>query len=551
MTSSIERESVSDVDLIGDARTGDEEAIEELYRRHREPALRFARSLTDPVTAEDVVAEAFVKVLESIRSGGGPSVAFRPYLLTAVRNTYVSHVRRDSRHVWVDDHESSLDRPTDADVTDHRHESALLAAAFATLPERWQAVLWHSTVEDEDHVTIGRRLGLKPNAVAALGFRARDGLRRAYLDAHLGAADEHCRPYRELLAPYVRGHLRTRRREEVQRHLGDCPACTAGYLELSAINANLGAVLAPALLGVTAASYAVLTGGTGGAVGLAGGSPLRHWARVHRGATATGVAVAATVVVTTASFALVSALGPSEAGTGAGSTSAGASTVPDEPSGTAGIDSHEDPAPTLDERPRASARPGLTPASPSATPSSAPSGSTAPTPEPSETPTGAAPGGGKDTPTGTPSTAPTAAPTPSTTPTEPSPTVTTSPTPDPVLTHLDLGLTGGSVVWYGPHHHVGMQVAGGADPTILTVVVRGLESYTVHSEAAYVPGTCTTSATDGDLSTLSCLLEPTGGSFAIDLVVTGAQGALDATARVSAADNLDPEPGNDELHFTG
>ena len=53
--------ATSDLDLIARARGTDPEAVEELYRRHRDAALRFARSLTDPVTAEDVVAEAFAE----------------------------------------------------------------------------------------------------------------------------------------------------------------------------------------------------------------------------------------------------------------------------------------------------------------------------------------------------------------------------------------------------------------------------------------------------------------------------------------------------------
>ncbi|HTW16707.1 MAG TPA: sigma-70 family RNA polymerase sigma factor [Nocardioides sp.] len=543
MTSFIERETLSDVDLLLEARTGDESAVEELYRRHRESALRFARSLTDPVTAEDVVAEAFVKVLETIRSGGGPEVSFRPYLLTAVRNTYVSHVRRDARHVWVDD-QRGLDRPTDADVTEQRHESTLLASAFAALPERWQTVLWHSTVEGEDHDTIGRRLGLKPNAVAALGFRARDGLRKAYLDAHLGAADERCRPYREQLAPYVRGHLRSRQREEVQRHLDDCPACTAGFLELSAINTNLGAVLAPALLGSTAAGYAALTaGGSGGLVG--GGGALRHWIRANRTLTATGAAVAATVVVTAASFALVSALDTSEPGTGSGSTTAGASTSPDSPAGTSGParDQESTGPATSDVRPRVPALPVVTPLP---TPTSAvPSPTTAPpTPSPEDrSDVLVGPGGGK--PVGSPSYAPTPPVG------QPSPSETTPPTEVPEPTTHDLALTGKSWFWNGPHHHLQMTVTGAAETTALTIRVRNLESYSVHAEAQYVPGTCTTAGTDGDLTTLTCALGAVSGTFAIDVVVTGGQGALDATVRISATENLDPDPANDELHYTG
>ena len=76
---------------------------------------------------------------------------------------------------------------------------ALLAAdrtqAFASLPERWQLVLWHTEVEGRSAAEVAPILGLAPNAVAALAYRAREGLRQAYLNAHIHAGPpEACRP---------------------------------------------------------------------------------------------------------------------------------------------------------------------------------------------------------------------------------------------------------------------------------------------------------------------------------------------------------------------
>jgi hypothetical protein len=45
---------------------------------------------------------------------------------------------------------------------------------------------------------------------------------------------------------------------------------------------------------------------------------------------------------------------------------------------------------------------------------------------------------------------------------------------------------------------------------------------------------------------VTCQLAPGQGAFAIDVVVSG---QLDAVARVSAVDNVDPNPANDELVF--
>ncbi len=539
MTASLERESASDLDLISAARSGDEEAVAELYVRHHDAAVRYARGLTDPTTAEDLVSEAFARLLESIQAGGGPEVAFRPYLLRTVHNVYVNHVRRDSRYTWVEDADA-LEAPVTVDPVEERRESAVLAAAFASLPERWQAVLWHTVVESDDHTTVGRLLGLKANAVAALAFRARDGLREAYLDAHLGEArDEACGPYREELAAYARGRLRGRRRDRVEDHLARCPDCTAGYLELHALGADLGMVLAPAILGVTAATYAGAGGSGGSSIGL-------YHGRGHRSAT-TGVTAAAAVVLVAAAAAGAFAW--------MAQTGSGDAAVADSSDHTTGV---AESGPTLTDAPPAPPTPARRPSnSPSVVPPLLPTvAPSRPVPPPTRNP---APTPPRETEAPTPSATPTApeptrrpsaAPTavPSTTPTgSPTvePTVNPTPTPDPA-THEDLRLSSGSHTYYGPDHHVEMSVAALLDPTVLTIDVVGLTRFAVHSGSSYLPATCTQTSTDATATRLTCQLSPGTGMFAMDLVVSG---SLDVTVRVSAEGNEDPDPTNDVLTF--
>jgi RNA polymerase sigma factor (sigma-70 family) len=68
------------------SRVAESRSYEELYVEHAPAARRLALSMVPPDVADDVVAEAFARVLAVIREGGGPSHAFRGYLLTAVRN---------------------------------------------------------------------------------------------------------------------------------------------------------------------------------------------------------------------------------------------------------------------------------------------------------------------------------------------------------------------------------------------------------------------------------------------------------------------------------
>lgn len=240
----------SDADLLAAYRSGDAEAAAALYRRHHGAALTVARALSATGEgAEDVVAEAWTSVLSAVRAGAGPSFAFRPYLLTAVRHRHYAVSRRDRHAVPAED----LDQVAEPapDETELRLESSLLAEAFGSLPERWQAVLWHTTIHDEPAETVGRTLGLRPSAVTSLAHRARDGLRKAYLVAHLERTDDpECRTVRDLLPAYDRGRLRARRHELVETHLRTCADCEDALAVLHGLGTYPGALLLPALLGV-------------------------------------------------------------------------------------------------------------------------------------------------------------------------------------------------------------------------------------------------------------------------------------------------------------
>ena len=64
----------------------DPSAFGVLYQRHFEAVQSLARELVpSPAEADHLVAETFALVHEATQSGGGPTDAFRPYVLTALR----------------------------------------------------------------------------------------------------------------------------------------------------------------------------------------------------------------------------------------------------------------------------------------------------------------------------------------------------------------------------------------------------------------------------------------------------------------------------------
>ena len=255
----------SDAELISAVRAGDVASYGELFSRHVGSARRLARQLVPGPDVDDLVSESFAKVLGVLQRGGGPDLAFRAYLLTAVRRLHVDRIRASSRLHTTDDLTPFDPGVPFKDTAVEGFENAAAARAFALLPERWQLVLWHTEVEGQKPADVAPLLGMTPNAVSALAYRAREGLRQAYLSMHArDVADDACERTRGELGAYVRGGLSRRDAARVERHLADCRACTALYLELLEVNSNLRGVLAPLLLGGAAAAYLAGSGAAGG-----------------------------------------------------------------------------------------------------------------------------------------------------------------------------------------------------------------------------------------------------------------------------------------------
>lgn len=256
--SDLEYTDDSDIALIRRTRTGDVDAYGLLHARHagaaKALAWRMSRSASD---ADDLVSEGFARVLGALQRGRGPEVAFRPYLLSTIRRLAYDRTNREKRETPV---EYDLDEPMDpqGDPVVEGFERDTAAAAFATLPERWRMVLWHTEVEGQSPAQVAELLGIKPNAVAALAYRAREGLRQAYLSQHAAAAPSaanECRLTNDRLASYVRGGLTAPQEARVRDHLEACEDCRAAYLELASVNTSLRGLVGFAVLGPAAAPY--------------------------------------------------------------------------------------------------------------------------------------------------------------------------------------------------------------------------------------------------------------------------------------------------------
>ncbi|MBR8642432.1 sigma-70 family RNA polymerase sigma factor [Streptomyces tuirus] len=279
----------SDAELIDRMRAGDDTAYEELYRRHAQAVRRYAWTCCrDAHTADDLTAEVFARMLQAVRGGSGPEHAVRAYLLTSVRRVAASWTRSARREQLVDDFAvfatqsaRASDLPEDdslevgADVRAmHEAERSMAMRAFRSLPERWQAVLWHTEVEDESPSEVATLFGLDANGTRVLASRAREGLKQAYLQAHVSATlttDEECARYADQLGTYARGRLRTRAERGLRKHLEECAKCRLAALQIEEVAGGIPAVVPVAVIGwFGAAGYAKAAGLIAGGAGAAG-----------------------------------------------------------------------------------------------------------------------------------------------------------------------------------------------------------------------------------------------------------------------------------------
>ncbi|MFF9198695.1 sigma-70 family RNA polymerase sigma factor [Streptomyces sp. NPDC014779] len=420
----------SDADLIQRMRDGDDSAYEELFRRHSAAVRRYARTCCrDADTADDLTAEVFARTLQAVRGGAGPEQAVRAYLLTSVRRVAATWIRTQKREHLVEDFAVfAEDAARAAEVSDqsatfgagldlgadvlamHEAEQSLAMQAFRSLPERWQAVLWHTTVEEESPSEVAPLFGLTANATAVLASRAREGLKQAYLQAHVSqslTAGGDCARYADRLGAYARGGLRMRAERGLRKHIEECAKCRLAAGELAHVNAGIPALLPVAVIGWFAAGYSLKAAGV-----VAGGAA---------GAGAAGAAAAATGGTTSGATAGASAAASEGLGIPAKAGIAAVAAV----AATAGLVwalTGSEPEPV--------AQPAVTPtvAAPAETPPPPPSPK--PTPKPVPPPVQAPPPAPKPSPTPTPSRTASPRPTPSPTP-KPTPPPSPKPKPKP------------------------------------------------------------------------------------------------------------------------
>ncbi len=290
---------MSDADLIQAARDSSPTALAVLRRRHEPAVLDYLRRVGKPGTDVDALCDdVFARAEGDLAAGRGPTNAFRAYVLTTARTVLEARTRRGRSDALAaaDAAPGWLTVPGDEATVRDRS-----ARAFATLPERWQMVLWHAAVETTPASELGPMLGAQALGIDALVYRAREGFRQAYVADYLEReAEPDCREIGQWLLGHVRGDLSRRVAPEVADHVGGCKRCRAIVAELKDVRRTISRGAAPLVLGTGARRYlnptpeeeaaAAALAGAKGANGAHGNGTAARATGGRNGKAATGTA---------------------------------------------------------------------------------------------------------------------------------------------------------------------------------------------------------------------------------------------------------------------
>ena len=227
--STSEPASRDDAGLVSAIASGDAAAYAQLHERHVAAARSLADLVAEPRQAEEVLSEAFARLQAELRDGGGPRSAVRLYLLTEVR------------------------RAAGQGTDDPELAGSLLARAFAALPERERAALWHAVVEQADPAQTAAILGVPAGALEDLAADASAAYTRSYLKLYeAGLGPEDCREAVGGLDHDVAGAPSSLDAFATLPHLRACRECRAAAIELADLGRSLPGWVAPVYLGVAA-----------------------------------------------------------------------------------------------------------------------------------------------------------------------------------------------------------------------------------------------------------------------------------------------------------
>lgn len=170
--------------LIRRAKRGEPAAFAEIYERHYDAiyAYLFYR-LGDPVAAEDLAAEVFLRLVEKISGFNYRGRPILAWLYTIARNQLADHHRQSGLDTSLPLDEQKVVTVHDMEqVVELRLERVCLQRAMRRLRDAYQQVILLRFVHGLSHAETAAILGKTENATKVLQHRALKSLRQALDD---------------------------------------------------------------------------------------------------------------------------------------------------------------------------------------------------------------------------------------------------------------------------------------------------------------------------------------------------------------------------------
>lgn len=248
-------ENPTDAELVEAARGGDSFAITRLWQRHLAVAWSAARAASGRADAEPVVVRTAERLIAELGEGRGPVGATRPHLLAltrlAVADLESAESSAASTAAEPDAVRDGADRAPALELApaetyrdllpDGLGDGTAAAAAYASLPTRWQEALWLAEVEGLPAAEAAAELGLTADGVESVLADARVALRAEWSSRRLAALPDD--------APCRAAAAAVKDDRKARAHLDDCDGCRAVAAPPDAASRRALAILPLLLLG--------------------------------------------------------------------------------------------------------------------------------------------------------------------------------------------------------------------------------------------------------------------------------------------------------------
>lgn len=172
-----------DYELLQRARTGDIQAFDQLYQRHKVAVWQFVLSRVGaPMTAEDIVHDTFLELIKHPnRFDPYRGVLFEVYLCAVAKKLILKHQRKRRRETLVSDQPvatTTLTQEVKSTFEQHANQKIDLQRALKNLALNHREVLQMVEIEGYSIKELSDRAGLSIVALKARLHRAKLALRK-------------------------------------------------------------------------------------------------------------------------------------------------------------------------------------------------------------------------------------------------------------------------------------------------------------------------------------------------------------------------------------